>query len=64
MTVDGYVYAEPLYLSNVQNIAGGTHNVLFVATEHDSLFALDADNGNTLWQQEFYQSPQYYNRYQ
>jgi len=55
--VDGYVYAQPLYLANVQNIAGGTHNVLFVATEHDSLYALDADNGNTLWQKSFINPP-------
>ena len=33
--VDGWVYAQPLCLSNL-NIAGGTHNVLYVATEHDS----------------------------
>jgi len=52
-TVDGYVYAQPLYVPNVQNIAGGTHNVLYVATEHDSLFAIDADNGAILWQQSF-----------
>jgi Chitobiase/beta-hexosaminidase C-terminal domain/PQQ-like domain len=50
-TVDGYVYAQPLYLPNVQNIAGGTHNVLYVATEHDSVYALDADSGAVLWQQ-------------
>ena len=48
--VDGYVYAQPLYMANVQNIAGGAHNVLYVATEHDSLYALDADAGNVLWQ--------------
>lgn len=50
--VDGYVYAEPLYLSNVA-IAGGTHNVVYVATEHDSMYAIDADNGAILWQQSF-----------
>lgn len=55
--VDGYVYAQPLYLSKVQNIAGGTHNVLIVATEHDSLYALDADTGTILWQKSFISPP-------
>ena len=53
ISVDGYVFAQPLYLANVQNIAGGTHNVLYIATQHDSLFAIDADTGAMLWQTSF-----------
>src|SRR5262249_8737117 len=43
--VDGYVYAQPLYVSGL-SIAGGTHNVAFVATEGDSVYAFDV-NDNT-----------------
>jgi outer membrane protein assembly factor BamB len=49
VSVQGYVYAQPLYLANV-NIAGGTHNVLYVATEHDMLYAIDAASGTIYWQ--------------
>jgi PKD repeat protein len=53
--VDGQVYAEPLYVPGVIIPGQGTHNVLFVATQHDSVYALDADsnagpNGGVLWQ--------------
>jgi len=46
--VDGLVDAEPLYLSSL-TIGGVRHNVLIVATEHDSVYAFDADTGTTLW---------------
>jgi len=48
-SVDGWVYAQPLYMANV-SIGGSTHNVLYVATQNDTLFAIDADNGATYWQ--------------
>lgn len=46
---DGLVDAEPLYLSAV-TIRGVTHNLLIVATEHDSVYAYDADTGANMWQ--------------
>ncbi|SAK60173.1 Outer membrane protein assembly factor BamB [Caballeronia temeraria] len=47
-SVDGAVDAEPLFLSAVP-VAGGTHNVLYVATENASVYAFDADSGAVLW---------------
>jgi hypothetical protein len=57
--VDGQVYAQPLYVANV-SMPDGTHNVVFVVTEHDSAYAFDANdptagpNGDgVLWQQSY-----------
>jgi hypothetical protein len=46
--VDGKVDAEPLFLAGV-NAGGSTRNVLYVATEHDSVYAFDADSGAQIW---------------
>ena len=55
--VDGYVYAQPLYIANF-SIGGQTHNVVFVATEHDSIYAFDADSSSCvqLWHTSFLSS--------
>jgi outer membrane protein assembly factor BamB len=49
LPADGHVDAEPLYISSV-SISGVTHNLLIVVTEHDSVYAYDADTGANLWQ--------------
>jgi hypothetical protein len=54
-SVDGYVYAQPLYVSGITIPGLGARNVLFVATEHNTVYALDADKntgpgGGVLWQ--------------
>ncbi len=41
--IDGFAYAQPLYVANLAIPGNGTHNVIFVATEMDSVFAFDAD---------------------
>jgi hypothetical protein len=49
LTTQGKVDAEPLYVPGL-SIGGARHNVVFVATEHDSVYAFDADNFSQLWQ--------------
>src|SRR5215510_10658048 len=50
--IDGYTYAQPLYVPNL-TVNGGTHNVVFAATEHDSVYAFDGDGGGQLWKRSF-----------
>ena len=47
MKVDGKIEGSPLYASSVA-IAGGTHNVVYVATMHNTVYAFDADTGTQL----------------
>ena len=49
--VDGQIYAQPLYVPNL-TVAGVVHNVVFIATENDTVYAFDADGlqQTALWQ--------------
>src|SRR5437588_6911964 len=52
--VDGQIYAQPLYVSGLPIPGQGTHNVVLVATQHNSVYAFDADsnagtNAGLLW---------------
>ncbi len=52
--VDGQVYAQPLYVSGL-SIAGGTHDVVFVTTQNNSVYAFDADATSPQTAQTFWQ---------
>jgi sugar lactone lactonase YvrE len=54
-SVDGQVYSQPLYVPNVNIPGQGTHNVIYVETQNDSLYAFDADgiSPTALWQVSF-----------
>jgi outer membrane protein assembly factor BamB len=49
LPVDDTIFAQPLYVPNVAIAGQGTHNVVYVATMSDSLYAFDADTGVQLW---------------
>ncbi len=54
--VDGQIYAQPLYVPSVQIPGQGTHNVVFICTEGNSVYAFDADNAAAwapLWRVNF-----------
>ena len=53
--VDGAIYAQPLYIPQLEIPGRGVHNVVFVATEHDSVYAFDAEGTpeEPLWQVSF-----------
>lgn len=54
--LDGQAYAQPLYVPGVNITSGsqqGTHNVIYVVTENDDLYAIDSNGGNVLWRDSF-----------
>jgi outer membrane protein assembly factor BamB len=52
LSVDDQVYAQPLVVANVA-VGTGTHNVVYVATVNNSVYAFDGDDGTLYWQKSF-----------
>ncbi len=52
LSVDDQVYSQPLVVGNVP-ITGGTHNVVYIATVNNSVYAFNADDGTQYWQKSF-----------
>ncbi len=52
LAVDDYVFAQPLVVGNLP-ISSGTHNVVFVSTVANSVYAFDADNGTQYWKKNY-----------
>jgi outer membrane protein assembly factor BamB len=52
LRVDDQVYSQPLAVGKL-SIAGGTHNVVFIATVNNSVYAFDGDSGTLYWQKNF-----------
>ena len=52
---DGIVMGQPLYVSELDVAAAGTRNVIILTTEHDSVYAIDADNPGSgpLWERHY-----------
>jgi hypothetical protein len=55
LQADGLLVAQPLYVANIDMGQSGTHNLIILASEHDSIYAYDADNlgAGPLWQRNY-----------
>ena len=51
--VEGDIFAQPLYIPAILTADGNSHNLVIVATEHDQVYAIDADSHNVVWHTDF-----------
>ncbi len=56
ITVAGDIFAQPLYIPAIVTAEGSLHNLIIVATEHDQVYAIDADSHNIVWHADFLDS--------